>query len=203
MPRGSLKIFDAMTRKSLSGNHCLAFVLLVAASLSNNALAGSCDMQTQMQAAQSAEQQRRLNNITNSYQQLGLLNDLQNQCLAAMPAVPTEIGGSSLIATAMNRIMQSTCNQLASKARSTAQSAISQARYTAQSAVSGIIGNGAISNTVTGIAGNYAANSLSSGTDAAANAAATQAKDGLLSNVTNTSNAAISSALNSITRLFQ
>lgn len=192
-----------MTRKFVSCFHCRALVLLVAAALSNSAIASSCDMQTQMQAAQTAEQQRRLNNITNSYQQLGLLNDLQNQCLAAMPSVPTEVGGSSLIATAMNRIIQSTCNQLASRARSTAQSAISQARYAAQSAVSGIIGNGAISNTVTGIAGNYASNSLSSGTDAAANTATTQAKDGLLSNTTNTANSAISGALNSITRLFQ
>jgi len=192
-----------MTRKSLLGFHCRALVLTVAAALANSAFAGSCDMQTQMQAAQSAEQQRRLNNIANSYQQLGLLNDLQNQCLAAMPAVPTEIGGSTLIATAMNKIVQSTCSQLASKARSTAQSAISQARNSAQSAVSGIIGNGAISNTVTGIAGNYASNSLSSGTDAAANSATTQAKDGLLSNTTNAANSAISGALNSITRLFQ
>jgi hypothetical protein len=192
-----------MTRKPTSGFYARTLALLVAAALANSAFAGSCDMQTQMQSAQTAEQQRRLNNITNSYQQLGLLNDLQNQCLASMPAVPTEIGGSTLIATAMNRIVQSTCNQLASKARSTAQSAISQARYAAQSAVSGIIGNGAISNTVTGIAGNYASNSLSSGTDAAANSAATQAKDGLLSNTTNTANSAIGSAINSITRLFQ
>lgn len=192
-----------MTRKPISGFHARPLMFLAAAAIANSAVAGSCDMQTQMQSAQTAEQQRRLNNITNSYQQLGLLNDLQNQCLASMPAVPTEVGGSTIIATAMNRIVQSTCNQLATKARSTAQSAISQARYAAQSAVSGIIGNGAISNTVTGIAGNYASNSPSSGTDAAANTATTQAKDGLLSNVTNTSNSAIGSAINSITRLFQ
>ena len=108
-----------MTRKPISGFHARPLMFLAAAAIANSAVAGSCDMQTQMQTAQTAEQQRRLNNITNSYQQLGLLNDLQNQCLASMPAVPTEVGGSTIIATAMNRIVQSTCNQLATKARST------------------------------------------------------------------------------------
>jgi hypothetical protein len=192
-----------MTCKPTFGFSGRALVLLVAVALANSAYAGSCDMQTQMESAASTEQQRRLNNITNSYQQLGLLNDLQNQCLASMPAVPTEVGGSSIIATAMNRIIQSTCNQLASKARSTAQSAISQARYQAQSALGSVIGNGAVSSTVSGIAGNAASTSLSSGTDAAANQATTAAKDGLLSNTTNTATSAIGSAINSITRMFQ
>lgn len=192
-----------MTCKPTSGFYGRALVLLLAAALANSAFAGSCDMQTQMQTAATAEQQRRLDNITNSYQQLGLLNDLQNQCLASMPAVPTEIGGSSIIASAMNRIIQSTCNQLATKARSTAQSAISQARYQAQSAIGSIIGNGAVSSTLSGIAGNAASTGLSSGTDAAVNNATNQAKDGLLNNATNTTTSAIGSAINSLTRMFQ
>lgn len=196
-----------MTCKPTSGFFGRALVLMVTAALANSAFAGSCDMQTQMQTAATTEQQRRLNNITNSYQQLGLLNDLQNQCLASMPSVPTEVGGSSLIATAMNKIIQSTCNQLASKARSTAQSAISQARYEAQSALSSALGNSAlgstVSSSVSGIAGNYASTSLSSGTNAAGTQATTAATNGLLSNTTNTATSAIGSAINSITRMFQ
>ncbi len=114
----------------------LLVVAAVATSTIGQAFAGSCAMSTQMTSAQAQEQQRRYSNINTNFQQLQLLNQLQQACLENFPQYPTQwLGNSAAVTAAFNKIKQTSCQQLANQARATSTQAMAQAQAAVQAQI--------------------------------------------------------------------
>jgi hypothetical protein len=116
------------------------FVLVtaIASAFAQPALA-TCTMQTQMANAQTAEQQRRLNNINTNVQTLTLLNQLETACLQNFQSGPTQwIGNSAVAMTAINKIEQSACQSLTNQARSTTQAGMAAAQAAVQQQINSV-----------------------------------------------------------------
>lgn len=119
--------------------HKIGCLLSAAALLSTTPASAGCTMESQMQAAQQAEQARRLAAINANMQTLTLLNQLETACLQGFQAIPTQyIGNSTVAMAALSKIEQAACSSLANQARSTAQSAMAAAQSQVQQQIDSI-----------------------------------------------------------------
>ena len=98
-----------------------------------------CAMQSQMQAAQQAEQARRLAAIDANMQTLALLNQLETACMQGFQMIPTEhLPDGEVVFGLLTSIEQKACQGLANQARSTAQSAMAAAHAKVQQQIDSI-----------------------------------------------------------------
>lgn len=149
----------------------LAVTCVLTISIAQQSFAGSCTMRTQMESAQKAEKQRRLETTNTNLQQLELLNQLEQACLENFPDVNTQgLAGGAIISMILNKVKQSACKGLADKARQTTQDAMAQAQQAAQQAidnlqnkVTGALNNAGVPSDVTNGLINQAIPSTSAG----------------------------------------
>ena len=116
----------------------VAAIAVIAATMAEPVLA-QCAMQSQMQAAQQAEQARRLAAINANAQTLALLNQLETACMQGFQMIPTEhLPDGQIVFGLLTSIEQKACQGLANQARSTAQSAMAAAQAQVQQQIDNI-----------------------------------------------------------------
>ncbi|WP_206956326.1 hypothetical protein [Trinickia acidisoli] len=141
---------------------CLLSIAAIVSTAAEPVMA-QCAMATQMQAAQQAEQARRLANINTNMQTLTLLNQLETACLQGFQAIPTQyIGNSTVAMAALSKIEQAACQSLANQARSTAQSAMASAQAQVQAQINSIAANVSKGSGSTGMLSGVTSSSASS-----------------------------------------
>ncbi|PCE30044.1 hypothetical protein [Burkholderia ubonensis] len=114
----------------------LAVVCVLTISIAQQSFAGSCTMRTQMESAQEIERTRRQASIEPDQKQLELFNQLEQACLENFPDVNTQgLLGGQIISMFLNKVKQTSCKNLADKARKTTQEAMAQAQQAAQKAI--------------------------------------------------------------------
>ncbi|WP_116138395.1 hypothetical protein [Trinickia diaoshuihuensis] len=123
------------------GMHKIASVVAIAmiAVTMSEPVSAQCAMESQMQAAQQAEQARRLAAINANAQTLALLNQLETACMQGFQMIPTEhLPDGQIVFGLLTAIEQKTCQGLANQARSTAQSAMAAAQAQVQQQIDNI-----------------------------------------------------------------
>lgn len=124
-----------MSMRKIGGLVSIAAVMATTA----EPVMAQCAMQSQMQAAQQAEQARRLAAINANMQTLALLNQLETACMQGFQMIPTEhLPDGEVVFGLLTSIEQKACQGLANQARSTAQSAMAAAQAKVQQQIDSI-----------------------------------------------------------------
>ncbi|WP_146014137.1 hypothetical protein [Trinickia dabaoshanensis] len=98
-----------------------------------------CAMEGQMQAAQQAEQARRLAAINANAQTLALLNKLETACMQGFQMIPTEhLPDGQIVLGVLSSIEQKACQGLVDQVRNTAQSGLAAAQARVQQQIDDI-----------------------------------------------------------------
>lgn len=100
-------------------------MVTVLASSASAFAADGCDMTKAMQAAQTAERQRRSDDIDARVQQIRSANDAYNSCLDNFPGYPTQLPNSEIFLKAYQNIKSNSCQALISKAQQVGQTVTS------------------------------------------------------------------------------